>query len=78
MYASSRGGVAKRLRFVQAHDADLLVDVEHAGEELLAVAQGHLYGYASFLSKPQVVDESRHRTSVTTADIAPTGSLGSM
>ena len=64
LYTSSRGGIAERLRLVQAHDADILVDIMHAGEELLAVEQGHLDCHPSLLSKTQVLDDSRHRQSL--------------
>ena len=64
LYASSRGGIAERLRLVQAHDADILVDIMHASEEFLTVEQGHLDRYPSLLSKSQILDDSRHRQSL--------------
>jgi hypothetical protein len=64
LYTSSRGGIAERLRLVQAHDADLLVDIMNACEELLTVEQGHLDRHSSLLSETQILDDSRHRESL--------------
>jgi hypothetical protein len=61
---TSRGGIAERLRLVQAHDADIFVDIMHAREELLTVEQSDLNRHPSLLSKSQVLDDSRHRQSL--------------